>query len=75
MEKEKPEGNAICCINNVFKKISLWGAWVVQSVKHLTLAQVTISRFVGSSPASGSALTTLSASPALTLDSLSLIQK
>ena len=29
------------------------GAWVAQSVKHLTLAQVMISRFVSSSPASG----------------------
>ena len=30
--------------------------WVAQSVKHLTLAQVRISRFVGSSPTSGSVL-------------------
>ena len=33
------------------------GAWVAQSVKRLTLAQVMISRQVGSSPASGSVLT------------------
>ena len=35
----------------------VWGAWVAQSVKRPTSAQVTISRFVSSSPASGSALT------------------
>ena len=33
------------------------GAWVTQSVKRLTLAQVTILQFVSSSPASGSLLT------------------
>ena len=33
------------------------GAWVAQSVKRLTLAQVMISQFVGWSPASGSVLT------------------
>ena len=33
------------------------GAWVAQSVKHLTSAQVVISRLVSSSPASGSVLT------------------
>ena len=32
------------------------GAWVAQSVKHLTSAQVTISQFVSSSPTSGSLL-------------------
>ena len=32
----------------------LWGAWVAQSVKRLTSALVTISRFVSSNPASGS---------------------
>ena len=41
------------------------GAWVAQSVKHLTLAQVMISRFVGSSPTSGSVLTAQSLEPAL----------
>ena len=34
-----------------------WGAWVAQVVKRLTWAQVMISWFTGSSPASGSALT------------------
>ena len=33
------------------------GAWVAQSVKHLTSAQVMISQFVGLSPVSGSVLT------------------
>ena len=33
------------------------GAWVAQSVKHPTSAQVMISWSVGSSPASGSVLT------------------
>ena len=30
-----------------------WGAWVAQSVKHLTLALVMISRFVSSNPLIG----------------------
>ena len=34
-----------------------WGTWVAQLVKRLTSAQVTISRYVGSNPASGSVLT------------------
>ena len=42
-----------------------WGAWMAQSVKHLISAQVMISRFVGSSPASGSVLTAGSLEPAL----------
>ena len=40
----------------LFFKITLRGAWVAQSVKPQTLAQVMISWFVGSSPASHSAL-------------------
>ena len=36
----------------------MWVAWVAQSVKHLTSAQVMISRFVSSSPAWGSLLLT-----------------
>ena len=40
-----------------------WGAWMAQSVKHLTSAQVMISRFVGSSPTSGSVLTAQSLEP------------
>ena len=40
-----------------------WGAWVAQSVKHPTSAQVTISRYVSSSPTSGSVLTAQSLEP------------
>ena len=40
------------------------GTWVAQLVKHLTLAQVMISWFVGSSPALGSVLTAQSLEPA-----------
>ena len=36
--------------------VKLGGAWVAQSVKQPTSAQVTISRSVGSGPASGSGL-------------------
>ena len=39
------------------------GAWVAQSVKRPTLAQVMLSRFVSSSPASGSVLTAQSLEP------------
>ena len=41
-----------------------WGAWVAQSVKRPTSAQVVISRSVSSSPASGSVLTAQSLEPA-----------
>ena len=41
------------------------GAWVAQSVKRPTSAQVTILQFVGSSPASGSVPTARSLEPAL----------
>ena len=41
------------------------GAWVAQSVKRQTSAQVGISQFAGLSPASGSALTARSLEPAL----------
>ena len=40
------------------------GAWVAQLVKLPTSAQVMISQFVGSSPASGSVLTAWSLEPA-----------
>ena len=42
----------------------LQGAWVAQSVKHPTSAQVMILRFMGSRPASGSVLTAQSLEPA-----------
>ena len=46
-------------------KISMGrGAWVAQSVKHPTSAEVTISRLVGLSPSSGSVLTARSLEPA-----------
>ena len=41
-----------------------WGAWVAQSVKHPTLAQVVISQLVTSSPVSGFVLTVQSLEPA-----------
>ena len=46
-----------------YKKSKGRGAWVAQSVKCLTLAQVMISRSVSSSPASGSVLTAQSLEP------------
>ena len=45
-------------------KVHLQGTWVAQSVKHLTSAQLMISRFVGLSPTSGSVLTAQSLEPA-----------
>ena len=42
-----------------------WGAWVAQLVECPTSAQVMISRFMGSSPTSGSVLTAHSLEPAL----------
>ena len=47
----------------VIKKKKARGAWVAQSVKRPTSAQVMISRSVGSSPASGSVLTAQSLEP------------
>ena len=40
------------------------GTWVAQSIKHPTLAQVMILRFMGLSPASGSVLTAQNLEPA-----------
>ena len=48
------------------------GAWVAQTVRRPTSAQVTISWFAGSSPTSGSVLTAQSLEPALESLSLSL---
>ena len=51
-------GNRCCSRTGEVLKVALcWGTWVVQSVKHPTSAQVMISLFVSSSPASGSVLT------------------
>ena len=44
-------------------KMQNGGARVALSVKHLTSAQVMVSRFVGSSPVSGSVLTAQSLEP------------
>ena len=49
------------------------GTWVAQSVGRPTSAQVTISRFVSSSPASGSVLTAQILEPALDSVSPSLL--
>ena len=48
----------------VLLKCSFGGAWVAQSVKGPTWAQVVISRFAGSNPASGSVPTAQSLEPA-----------
>ena len=48
----------------LFTSDDSWGAWAAQSVRRLTSAQVAISRFVGSSPASGSVWTARSLEPA-----------
>ena len=49
-----------------------WGTWVAQSVKRPNLAQVMISQFMSSSPASGCVLTAQSLEPASESVSLSL---
>ena len=46
------------------RKVKVWGVWVAQSVEHPTSAQVMISQFVSSSPASGSVLMAQSLEPA-----------
>ena len=51
-------------INFHLLKKNCRGAWVAQSVKRPTSAQVTISRSVSSSPASGSGLMAQSLEPA-----------
>ena len=47
----------------LFKIAKTWGAWVAQSVKQPTSAQVMILRSMSSSPASGSVLTAQSLEP------------
>ena len=56
---------------NELLKIITRGAWVAQLVKRPTLAQVMISRFMGSSPTLGSVLIAQSLEPASTSVSLS----
>ena len=54
-----------CTVIEFFlKSLPHWGAGVAQSVKWPTSAQVMISRFMGSSPASGSVLMARSLEPA-----------
>ena len=53
------------------KRSGMWGAWVAQSVKRPTSAQVMISQSVSSNPTSGSVLTAQSLEPAS--DSVSLL--
>ena len=55
-----------------YSKIDPRGAWVAQSVKSPTSAQILISWYVGSSPTSGSVLIAQSLEPALGSGSLSL---
>ena len=57
--------------NSDASKIISWDAWVAQSVEWLTLAQIMISRFMGSSPALDSVLTAQSLEHAS--DSVSLL--
>ena len=55
---------AVClsvCLSKINKD---WGAWVAQSVKRPTSAQVVIPRFASPSPAPGSVLTAQSLEPA-----------
>ena len=54
------------------KKYKISGAWVAQSVGHLTSAQVMISQLMSLSLASGSVLTAWSLEPASDSVSLSL---
>ena len=51
-------------VQQLHYRVPFRGPWVAQSVKRPTLAQVRISRFVGSSPTSGSVLTAQSLEPA-----------
>ena len=61
----RPGISTLVVVTLVFKQHSFWGgAWVTQSVGHLTLAQVMISWFTSLSPASGSVLTPQSLEPA-----------
>ena len=48
----------------MFRNFNSWVAWVAQSVKRLTSAQVMILWFVSSSPTLGSVLTAQSLEPA-----------
>ena len=56
--------NCLNIIKATYENLRVWVVWVVQLVQHPTLAQVMISQFVSSSPASGSVLTAQSLEPA-----------
>ena len=73
-QTQKDKYCIISLIYGIFKKKNskLRGAWVAQSVKYPTLAQVMILQFVSSSPASGSVLTAQSLEPASDSESPSL---
>ena len=64
--------------SNLFMRVltlmfrNIWGAWVAQSFRRPTLAQVMISWCQSSSPTSGSVLTAQSLEPALDSDSVIL---
>ena len=60
-EKTRP---TIICLKEKLPEEKMRGGWVAQSVKPPTSAQVMISRFMSSSPASGSVLTAQSLEPA-----------
>ena len=62
--KTKKQRNSVKLKAVFLRSIKFWGAWVAQSVKRPALAQVMISRFLSSSPASGSGLTAQSLEPA-----------
>ena len=62
----------LACHFIFFNFCNVWGVWVAQLVKHPTLAQVMISRLVGSSPVLVSVLTAQSLEPALDSVCLSL---
>ena len=55
----------MCSPNSYVKALTPGGAWVAQSVKRQTSAQVMISQLLGSSPTLGSVLTVRSLEPAL----------
>ena len=61
---EAKQDSALCYLISWELLRLSWGAWVAQSVKHPTLTRVMISRFVGSSPTSGSGLTAQGLEPA-----------
>ena len=57
---------------HVIQSKNMWGAWVAQSVKRLTSAQIMISQLMSSSPTLGSVRTAQSLEPVSDSVSLSL---